>query len=99
MKAIITKVGLDEDGKAWGQNVYTPFFQRVNDFGNTIGQGLKTDIRHLEMQVGYVVNPRTNLRIYAGYVNRSFVNKKTDQQTSFFHVGMATMLRNVYFDF
>jgi hypothetical protein len=99
MKAIFTKVGLDEEGKAWGQNVYTPFFQRVNDFDNTIGQGLKTDIRHIELQVGYVLNPRTNLRVYAGYLNRSFVNKKTDQQTSFFNIGMATMLRNVYFDF
>ena len=99
MKLIITKVGLDEEGKSWGQNVYTPFFKREKDFENTIGQGLKTDFNHTELQVGYIINTKTNMRLYVGYLNRSFTNIKRQEKTQLFSVGLSTMLRNVYYDF
>ena len=96
---IFTKVGLDEEGKSWGQNVYTPFFKREKDFENTIGQGLKTEINHAELQVGYIFNTKTNMRLYLGYLNRSFSNIKKHEKTQLFSVGLSTMLRNVYYDF
>ena len=99
MKFIITKVGLDEDGKAWGNNLNTNFFNRVNEYGNYIGQGLTTHIKHAELQVGYIVNPKTNMRIFASYLNRSFSNAKTNQKTNLLSIGIATQLRNNYYDF
>lgn len=98
-KLILTKVGLDEQGKAWGQDVYTPFFRRERDFGNTIGQGLTTDIRHAEIQVGYIINPKTNLRIFLSGLDRRFVNRETTQLTNIWGVGLSSQLRNIYYDF
>ena len=72
--------------------------------GVEVGQGIKTNIFHLELQSGYVVNPTTNLKLFAYLSYRDFNPNATTastfkNNTLWFSVGLRTDLFNWYFDF
>lgn len=99
LKINLSEVGLDVDGKSWGQNIYANFFRRVNDYGNFIAQGLKTNIKIYELQAGFILNPSTNMRIFASYLKRDYTNSRTSNKTNMLSIGISTQLRNNYYDF
>ena len=49
--------------------------------------------------VGYVINPKTNFKIYIGYLGRNLKNRNTDQKTDYFCTGISTTIFNNYYDF
>ncbi len=64
----------------------------------------KTNIFHAELQTGYVVNPATNLKLFAYLSYRNF-NPEAETESTFknstvwFSLGLRTDLFNWYFDF
>ncbi|MCB0470751.1 MAG: gliding motility protein RemB, partial [Flavobacteriaceae bacterium] len=69
-----------------------------------VGQGIKTTSFNAEVQAAYLVNPVTNLKLFASLSFRNFnPNAETvstfKSNTTWFNVGLRTDLFNWYFDF
>jgi hypothetical protein len=89
----------------YGGNIYKDYDEgRPFNTGVTIGQGNKTKIIIGDVQVGYLVNPATNLKLFGSFVYRNFkpttetvnVFKET---TTWFSIGLRTDIFNFYFDY
>ena len=107
-KLIMAERGLDfntaDDMFVYGGDIYGSEDNRPDDLGNELGQGNNTDFLHAEVQAGYLINPATNLKIYASLIYRDFspmVNTATvfDNQTTWVNFGIRTDLFNWYYDF
>ena len=94
----------DVDDFSYGGDIYRNYNERPFDSGVTVGQGNTTSIFHFELQSGYVLNPTTNLKLFA-YVSYRDFNPDADTAASFknstlwFSLGLRTDLFNWYFDF
>jgi hypothetical protein len=91
--------GNDTSGLDFGKNIFIPYSQRVNEFGNEIGQGLKTNLTVTDITFSYLLNRRTHMRIEAGATIRKEQNLDWDKQMQYFYFGIRTGLRNLYYDF
>ncbi len=91
--------GLDTAGMDYGKNIFISYDHRVNEYGNEIGQGLKTNVTIADISFSYLLNRRTNMRIEAGITTRKELNKQWDKQMQYIYFGIRTGLRNIYFDF
>lgn len=94
----------DEDSFAYGGDIYTNENDRIGDTGITIGQGNKTNNFMTELQVGYLLNPETNLKLFTNIIYRDFnpqtiTSTTTDSNTLWFSIGVRTDLFNWYNDF
>ena len=95
----------DTDGFNYGGNIYKGYEDnRPFDTGVKIGQGNKTSIVIADLQAGYLVNPATNLKVFANYMYRSF-NPETEtdlvkkNNMSWFSIGVRSDIFNWYFDY
>ena len=76
---------------------------RTSNTGVTIGQGIKTTSVNASTQLGYLVNPASNLK---AFVNLSYRNFNPEAQTAsvynnstvWINFGIRTDLFNWYFD-
>jgi len=101
--------GLDfdtaENNYNYGGNIYKDYdLNRFADTGVKVGQGNKTSIFIADLQVGYLINPATNLKLFGSYIYRSFdpmQNTATtfNQSTHWFSVGFRADVFNWYFDY
>lgn len=107
-KAIVAKRGFEfntsEDNFFYGGNIYGTEDDRVSDLGNELAQGNTTDFFHFEFQAGYLINPATNLKVYASAIFRDFNPELDtvsvfDNQTTWLNFGVRTDLFNWYNDF
>ena len=107
-KLVFGARGLDfnngTDNFSYGGDIYRDYNERPFDTGVEIGQGIKANIFHAEMQSGYVLNPATNLKMFANITYRNFSPNATtvatfDNSTVWFNLGLKTDLFNWYFDF
>ena len=93
------------DSLNYGGNIYVDYdSNRAYDSGVKIGQGNKTSIFIADIQAGYLVNPATNLKLFASYIYRSFdPTQETEttfkQSTNWFSVGLRCDIFNWYFDY
>ena len=107
-KFVIGSKGFDYndgvDDFSYGGDIYKNYNERPFDEGVEVGQGIKANIFHAELQSGYLVNPMTNLKLFAYLSYRNFdpndVTPKTfGNSTLWFSLGLRTDLFNWYFDF
>lgn len=107
-KILFGKRGLDfnneTDTFSYGADIYRNYNERPFDTGIEIGQGNETNIFHAELQGGYLVNPATNLKLFAYLSFRDFNPNSTTastfaNNTVWFSLGLRTDLFNWYFDF
>ncbi|NUY81604.1 gliding motility protein RemB [Flavobacterium sp. MAH-1] len=101
--------GLDfdpaENTANYGSNIYLSYDDnRPLDEGVVIGQGNKTHVFIADVQAGYLVNPSTNLRLFANFIYRNFdpmANTPTFSKdtTSWFTIGLRSDVFNWYFDY
>ncbi len=106
-KFIFGERGLDfndgTDNFSYGGDIYRNYNDRPFDTGVTVGQGNKTTSMFANLQVGYLINPVTNLKIFADVTfrdyNPEFENATTaSSNTVWFNIGIRTDLFNWYFD-
>jgi len=92
------------DNFSYGGDIYRNYNERPFDTGIEVGQGNRTNIFHAELQSGYVINPATNLKLFA-YVSYRNFNPEAETATTFknstvwLSLGLRTDLFNWYFDF
>lgn len=93
------------DSLNYGGNIYKDYDEnRPFNTGVKIGQGNKTNIIIADLQAGYLVNPATNLKVFANYMYRSFEPQVEtafvkQNNTSWFTIGIRTDVFNWYFDY
>ena len=107
-KLIVAKRGFEfnteEDMFFYGGSIYGSEDNRISDNGNDLAQGNTTDFLHAELQAGYLLNPATNLKVYASVIFRDFkpeidTAEIFENQTTWFNFGIRTDLFNWYYDF
>ena len=91
--------GDDPPGENYGKDIYKDYNTRVSDYGNYIGQGIKTNLIYNKFSVSYLINPAYNLNIVLGYVNRQHITDAATNATNYVFFGLRTSLRNLYYDF
>jgi hypothetical protein len=91
--------GFDTDSINYGQNIFLSYEDnRAFDFGNKVGQGLKTTITISQLTMSYVINPSYHLRFFVDIMARQSENKLQTLNTLTFQAGIKTFLFNRYYD-
>lgn len=89
---------------SYGGDIFKSYNDRVNEYGNFVGQGDKAMVFNGMVQTGYLVNPVLNLRLFAGLTVRNFESVPStyyfdNGQTVFFQLGLRSELFNWNVDF
>ncbi len=97
--AIIGKDSLN--GKSnLGQNIFLSYNTRPYEFGHKTTQGIKTNILQSNLKFTYYIIPNMNMRLEAGYIQRSESNTQGYiLENPFFYLGFKTSFWNSYRDF
>ncbi|MDT0686280.1 gliding motility protein RemB [Autumnicola psychrophila] len=107
-KVIYGKRGFDfnngVDNAAYGGDIYESYNDRPFDYGVKIGQGNTARSLFAEVEVGYIINPTTNLKLYGNFMYRNFNTQvKTathfDNSTVWINFGLRTDIFNWYYDY
>jgi hypothetical protein len=94
-----------DDSFNYGGNIYLNYNDdRPFDTGLTVGQGNTTKVFISELQIGYLINPTSNLKLFGSYIYRNFnplVNTTTtfEQSTNWISIGLRADLFNFYLDY
>ncbi len=91
--------GLDPPGKNYGGDIYKSYYTRVSEYGNYVGQGIRTRLIYQDFKASFLINPAYNLNFTMGVVFRNLHSDVTDENTHYFYIGLRTSLRNLYYDF
>ena len=89
----------------YGSNIYRNYDdERYADTGVTVGQGNKTNVFIADFQAGYLVNPATNMKLFASVIYRNFDPTQDTalhfkESTTWFSVGLRCDIFNWYFDY
>lgn len=103
-KLIYGQRGLDTgDGVSYGGDIFVNNDLRPSDNGINILQGNKTNVFIADLQLGYLINPATNLKTFVNITQRSFSPETTpasfEKNTTWINFGFRTDIFNWYFDF
>jgi hypothetical protein len=98
-EVLYARYGLDPEGLNYGGDIFKLYDTRVSNYGNTIGQGIGTDLYYAEAKVAYVLNPKYNLRIELGGIYRKEHNAVSQTNTGLFTIGLRSTFRSLYTDF
>lgn len=107
-KVIMGSKGFDinseTDAFSYGGDIFRDNSERTGQYNIKLGQGNKASISIGELQAGYLINPATNLKIYASVLYRNFKTPTPNaifdnKTTTWFNIGLRTDLNNWYFDF
>lgn len=82
--------------------VYATFSDQGRDILKpTSDQGISLveSVNYQNFKLAYVMNPYTNMQIYAGITNRIEMNASLSNTNQFWYFGIRTNLANVYTDF
>lgn len=96
---IYANYGEDPAGLNYGKNIFLSYETRVQDYGVSTGQGIKTNLFFTEAKVSYLINPKYNLRAEVGGIIRKESSALTNQNTSLITFGIRSTFRNLYRDF
>lgn len=104
LKSVIGVKGFDADGLNHGGDIFKSYNDRVMDYGNEIAQGTKATIFNTDLQVSYLINPATDLKVFTGLVFRQFTPEEPlphfqENTTTWFTFGLKVDLFNWYLDF
>ena len=92
------------DDFSYGGDIYRDEEDRPFDTGVEVGQGIETNNFNGNIQAGYLINPASNLKIFADVTVRNFnpeaiTPSAINNNTVWFNFGIRTDLFNWYFDF
>jgi hypothetical protein len=109
VKLIYGQRGLDYNTTTnafnYGGNIYLDYDDnRPFDTGVAIAQGNKVNVAMADVQLGYVINPASNLKLFGNLIYRGFdptteTTTVVKSNTTWFSVGIRSDLFNWYFDY
>ena len=76
-----------------------PYDENYKELGNDIAQGNTSNLQIIDFRVGYIVNPKTNMKIELGLTNRSLSDRNTNADNQYLFFSFKTDLQNFYYDF
>lgn len=91
--------GQDPPGMNYGGDIFKSYNTRVRDYGNYVGQGIRTQLLYQNLSASFLINPTYNLNFTVGAVFRNMKTPSSTDNTHYFYVGLRTSLRNLYYDF
>ncbi len=104
-KAVYGKKGFDftSTDVNYGGDIFQSYSEGLTN-KNTYYQGNTATILTTDLQLGYIINPTTNLHIFANASVRNFKTKEvipyfSKENTTWFSIGLKTDVLNNYFDF
>jgi hypothetical protein len=62
-------------------------------------QGNLTNVNYLQLNFGYIINPKTNFKIDFEITKRNFTNNLAELNTTYYSLSLKTDLFNYYYDF
>ena len=88
----------------FGGSIYGNDENRPSDSGIALFQGNRVTRTFADIEVGYLINPATNLKVYVNPIYRDFKAETQtvdtfDTNTIWFNVGFRTDLFNWYYDY
>ncbi|MDD4374298.1 MAG: hypothetical protein PHG67_10300 [Bacteroidales bacterium] len=101
-KLVYSTTGVDTSNVSYGSDIFKSYNDAPDGVATTnvyIGQGLESVLFHGELRLGYLLNPKTNMRLEARFIYREQGPLRDKLETSWFMVGFKTALRNLYGDF
>jgi len=94
-----SRYGQDATGDNYGKDIFQSYDTREAQYGNYIGQGIKTNLYFGEARVSYLLNPKYNLRLELGGVYRRESADIGQKNTGLITFGLRSTFRNLYQDF
>jgi hypothetical protein len=91
--------GKDKNGKNFGGNIFESYTTHPNEYGNYIGQGLRTNLNYTRLKLAYYIIPSSDLLAEAGIALRQKTNFVSSFNTNYFFVGIRMAIMNRYSDF
>lgn len=98
-KVVYAIYGADSLGTDYGKNIFISYKQHPNDYGNFVGQGLKTNLITTSLRAAYILDSEMNLKIELGVSYRVEQTAIYSKNTPLFFIGLKTDLGNLYDDF
>lgn len=92
-------VGRDENGKNWGSNILLDYDTRVKDYGNEIGQGVKTTTNLLGVDLSYEIWHNLNIDLNYFYRKLDSTDPLKANTTGFFGIGIRWNTSPIRMDF
>lgn len=101
LQGVYSMYGTDPaDGTNMGGNIFQSYLDIPNMYGNSIGQGVKNNMYYVDAKAAYVLNPKYNLRLEAGYTQRiNKVENMGTEKSGVISIGLRSSFRNFYGDF
>ena len=101
LKLIHAKYGgeITGDTTNYGSDIFMPYDENYKEFGNDIAQGNTSNLQIIDLRVGYIINPKTNMKIELGLTNRSLSDRNTTDDNQYLFFSFKTDLQNFYYDF
>jgi len=99
-KNIFAMYGSDIDSLSVGNNIYKPYTTRnpVYENNSVLLQGLKNKFIYSETKIMYLLNPKWNMYLECGYINRFISNSLGNENFSYIFFGIHTALYNDHWD-
>jgi hypothetical protein len=91
--------GADSAGIDYGKDIFIPYDKHPNEYGNFIGQGIKTTLTYKDFRISYLVNPATSMNISIGVSDRTETTSLINKHSTFVYFTFRTSLNNFYYDF
>ncbi|RAJ10525.1 hypothetical protein LX64_00128 [Chitinophaga skermanii] len=93
-----SQYGLDTAGVNFGKDINKSYETRADDYHNKIGQGLKTNLFYVQGTVGFLLNPKNNLRLEMSAATRRESNNQWKNNETFFSIGLRSTFRRFNYD-
>ena len=72
---------------------------RPSDNNIIMYQGNLSKLDYKKLEVSYLINPKTNLKIQSGYVSRILTNDDEESKINFIFFAVKSDLFNRYYDY
>ena len=87
------------DTISYGSNIYADYNNRPSDYGIDMYNGNKTELDFIQLNIGYILNPITNLKVEFSLIQRNQISDEYTQKTNFYSISLLSDLFNYYYDF
>jgi hypothetical protein len=98
-EVMYARYGLDTTGTNFGKDIFKSYNTRTMDYGNSIGNGLTTNLLYLQGTLAFLLNPKNNLRVEASVIGRRESNDLGRKSDLIFQIGLRSSFRQLYYDF
>ena len=87
------------DSISYGNDIYADYNNRSANYGISMFNGNKTEVAYMQFNLGYVLNPITNLKLELSLVQRNQSSDVYNQKTNYYSISLISDLFNYYYDF